>query len=158
MCFFDKKKYVIAVSCLKRSWYLAPFEWRISYNLGLIHLTIKQFTSAVQFLRASIAINSRVGESYLMLGVALNHLEEKQQAKQAFEHSLTLLPDNITLLLNYSIFLVKNENIESARVHFNKCESLVTNSNPKTLDPDLVKMSTQLGSILHSDKQEFTTE
>ena len=32
-----------AISCLKRATYLAPFEWKILYNLGLIHLTLNQY-------------------------------------------------------------------------------------------------------------------
>ena len=36
MCFFGKKKYVAAISCLKRAYYFAPFEWRTGYNLGII--------------------------------------------------------------------------------------------------------------------------
>ena len=29
MCFFGKKKYVAAISCLKRANYLAPFDWKV---------------------------------------------------------------------------------------------------------------------------------
>ena len=36
MCFFGKKKFVAAISCLKRANYLAPFDWKILYNLGLV--------------------------------------------------------------------------------------------------------------------------
>lgn len=39
MCFFGKGKYVAAVACLKRAVYITPFEWIISYNLGVVHLT-----------------------------------------------------------------------------------------------------------------------
>ena len=45
MCFFGKKKYVAAIACLKRANYLAPFDWKILYNLGLVHLTLQQFAS-----------------------------------------------------------------------------------------------------------------
>lgn len=31
-----------AISCLKRALYLAPFEWKTLYNLGLVHLTMQQ--------------------------------------------------------------------------------------------------------------------
>lgn len=42
MCFYGKKKYFAAVACLKKALYLDPFDWLISYNLGLIHLAIQQ--------------------------------------------------------------------------------------------------------------------
>ena len=32
-----------AISCLKRANYLAPFEWSIHYNLGLVHLAMNQY-------------------------------------------------------------------------------------------------------------------
>merc|ERR1712183_594900 len=43
MCFFGKSKYVASISCLKRAVYLAPFEWRVLYNLGLLYLTLQQY-------------------------------------------------------------------------------------------------------------------
>lgn len=42
MCFYGKKKYFSAIACLKKALYLDPFDWLISYNLGLIHLAIQQ--------------------------------------------------------------------------------------------------------------------
>ena len=36
MCFFGKQRFVAAIACLKRALYLDPFEWIISYNLGLV--------------------------------------------------------------------------------------------------------------------------
>lgn len=42
MCFYGKKKYFSAIACLKKALYLNPFDWLISYNLGLIHLAIQQ--------------------------------------------------------------------------------------------------------------------
>ena len=42
MCFFGKQRFVAAIACLKRALYLDPFEWIISYNLGLVHLNTGQ--------------------------------------------------------------------------------------------------------------------
>ena len=39
MCFFGKGRHVAAIACLKKALYLDPFEWIVSYNLGLVHLT-----------------------------------------------------------------------------------------------------------------------
>jgi Bardet-Biedl syndrome 4 protein len=71
MCFFGKQKYVAvrtlcrepvapvltraqAVACLKRALFLAPFEWIIAYNLGLVLLNTQQYASAFHYLSASI--------------------------------------------------------------------------------------------------------
>ena len=46
MCFFGKKKYVASISCLKRANYLAPFDWKILYNLG----KLKPLKSTIRLL------------------------------------------------------------------------------------------------------------
>ena len=51
MCFFGKGKYVAAVACLKRAVYITPFEWIISYNLGVVHLTTGQYASSFHYFR-----------------------------------------------------------------------------------------------------------
>uniref|UniRef100_A0A673K6N3 Bardet-Biedl syndrome 4 protein-like n=1 Tax=Sinocyclocheilus rhinocerous TaxID=307959 RepID=A0A673K6N3_9TELE len=69
MCFFGKKKYVAAISCLKRANYLSPFDWKILYNLGLVHLTMQQYASAFHFLSAAINLRPRMSELYMLLAV-----------------------------------------------------------------------------------------
>ena len=68
MCFFGKKKYVAAISCLKRANYLAPFDWKILYNLGLVHLAMQQFASAFHFISASVNLRPNRGQSFMLLG------------------------------------------------------------------------------------------
>uniref|UniRef100_A0A8C2EXL9 Bardet-Biedl syndrome 4 n=1 Tax=Cyprinus carpio TaxID=7962 RepID=A0A8C2EXL9_CYPCA len=67
MCFFGKKKYVADISCLKRANYLSPFDWKILYNLGLVHLTMQQYASAFHFLSATINLRPRMSELYMLL-------------------------------------------------------------------------------------------
>jgi len=42
MCFYRKERYVAAIACLKRAFFLDPFAWIISFNLGLVHLCTGQ--------------------------------------------------------------------------------------------------------------------
>lgn len=56
-----------AISCLKRAHYLSPFDWKVLYNLGLVHLTMQQYASAFHFLSAAINLNPRMGEVYMLL-------------------------------------------------------------------------------------------
>lgn len=51
LCFSSKKKYVAAISCLKRSLYLNTFDWKTNYNLGLLNLQLKQYSSAFHYLK-----------------------------------------------------------------------------------------------------------
>ncbi|NXH66966.1 BBS4 protein, partial [Hydrobates tethys] len=90
MCFFGKKKYVAAISCLKRANYLAPFDWKILYNLGLVHLTMQQYASAFHFLSAAINFQPKMGELYMLLAVALTNLEDIENAKRSYEQAVVL--------------------------------------------------------------------
>ena len=69
MCFFSKKKFVAAVSCLKRANYLAPFELNVLYNLALVHLYLQQSASAAVFLQSAIRLNRKHAPSYALLGI-----------------------------------------------------------------------------------------
>lgn len=90
MCFFGKKKYVAAISCLKRANYLAPFDWKILYNLGLVHLTMQQYASAFHFLSAAINFQPKMGELYMLLAVALTNLDDTENAKRAYAEAARL--------------------------------------------------------------------
>ena len=85
MCFFGKRKFVASISCLKRANYLAPFDWKILYNLGLVHLTMQQFASAFHFLSASINLKPSRGQSFGLLAVALTYLDDPENATAAYE-------------------------------------------------------------------------
>ena len=59
---------VQAISCLKRANYLAPFDWKILYNLGLVHLTMQQYASAFHFLSAAINLRPKAAPLFMLLG------------------------------------------------------------------------------------------
>ena len=104
MCFFSKKKFVAAISCLKRANYLAPFELYILYNLALVHLYLQQNASAAIFLQAAIRVNKKFAPSYALLAVALSKLNDTDNARRAFTYSLKLDPADPMALLNFAIF------------------------------------------------------
>ncbi|CDW57427.1 TPR 8 and TPR 11 domain containing protein [Trichuris trichiura] len=56
-----------AICCLKRAHYLAPLEWKILYNLGLVHLEVKQMASAFHFLSAALQFNASSPLLYVIL-------------------------------------------------------------------------------------------
>ncbi len=90
MCFFGKQRHVAAIACLKRALYLDPFEWIISYNLGLVHLTTGQFASAFHFLSASINLKPDFASSYMYLGMTLGRLDDFDNACAAFAKAIEL--------------------------------------------------------------------
>lgn len=58
MCFYGKKKNIAAISCLKKSLYLNPFEWITNFNLGLVLYQTQQYASAFHCFSVSIHIKS----------------------------------------------------------------------------------------------------
>ena len=52
-------------SIYKHYRYLDPFEWIISYNLGLVHLNTGQYASAFHFFSSSINLKPDFPSSYI---------------------------------------------------------------------------------------------
>ncbi|CAB4013157.1 Bardet-Biedl syndrome 4 [Paramuricea clavata] len=116
MCFFGKKKHIAAISCLKRAAYLAPFEWKVFYNLGLIHLSIQQYASAFHFISGAISLKPKNGELFMLLAVALANLDDKDNAKKAYNRAAMLDQNDPVICLNYSVLLYKmNERRNAAK-------------------------------------------
>ena len=55
----------------KRAVYLTPFEWIISYNLGIVHLSTRQYASAFHYFSTSINLQPTYARSYTYLALAL---------------------------------------------------------------------------------------
>ncbi|KAL4622796.1 Bardet-Biedl syndrome 4 protein [Arapaima gigas] len=154
MCFFGKKKYVAAISCLKRANYLAPFDWKILYNLGLVHLTMQQYASAFHFLSAAINLQPRMGELYMLLAVALTNLDDVENAKRSYEQAVTLDNSNPLVNLNFAILLYNQGDKAGALQQYQEMEKKVNNlldnsSNPE-FDPELVEMAQRMGVALQA--------
>jgi Bardet-Biedl syndrome 4 protein len=118
MCFFGQKKYVPAISCLKRALYLEPFEWLISYNLGLAYLHTQQYASAFHYLSSSITIKGDSATSYMYLGLALSRLDDLDNAIIAYQKALTMDPTDPLFPLNFCITLAKHGRLEQAAMQF----------------------------------------
>lgn len=116
MCFFGKKKFVAAISCLKRATYLAPFSWQILQNLGLVHLTMQQYASAFHFLSAAMNLNPQSGQLFMLLAVALKYLHDFKNSQQAYEQAMKLDVADPTIPLNYALLLNEMEEKDRAMV------------------------------------------
>ncbi|XP_062255039.1 Bardet-Biedl syndrome 4 protein isoform X1 [Platichthys flesus] len=152
MCFFGKKKYVAAISCLKRAHYLSPFDWKVLYNLGLVHLTMQQYASAFHFLSAAINLNPRMGELYMLLAVALTNLDDVDNATRAYEQAVTLDVSSPLVNLNFAIFLYNHVDKKGALDQYQEMERKVnllrdTSSNFE-FDLELMDMAQKMGAAL----------
>uniref|UniRef100_A0A8I3PY72 BBSome complex member BBS4 n=1 Tax=Canis lupus familiaris TaxID=9615 RepID=A0A8I3PY72_CANLF len=125
MCFFGKKKYVAAISCLKRANYLAPFDWKILYNLGLVHLTMQQYASAFHFVSAAINLQPKMGELFMLLAVALTNLEDPENARRAYAEAARLDRCNPLVNLNYAVLLYNQGERKGALAQFQEMEKKI---------------------------------
>lgn len=129
MALFGKGKHVAAISCLKRALYFDPFEWIVSFNLGLVHLHTKQYASAFHHLSTSINLKGDGGggspatssaeypTAYVYLGVALSNLQDPKNAIEAFKKAISL-EDTYSARLNYAIVLYNHGHDSLAKEQF----------------------------------------
>ncbi|XP_022647513.1 Bardet-Biedl syndrome 4 protein-like isoform X1 [Varroa jacobsoni] len=114
MCFFAKKKYVAAISCLKRAQYYGPFHWQVLYNLGLVHLTMQQGASAFHFAQAAIALglanhnNEALSQLYQVCALALDTMGEEASAQRAYQQALKLRPQDPLIAINMAVSAFRN--------------------------------------------------
>uniref|UniRef100_A0A673D0X0 Bardet-Biedl syndrome 4 n=1 Tax=Sphaeramia orbicularis TaxID=375764 RepID=A0A673D0X0_9TELE len=143
---------ITAISCLKRAHYLSPFDWKVLYNLGLVHLTMQQYASAFHFLSAAINLNPRMGELYMLLAVALTNLEDVENATRSYEQAVTLDQSNPLVNLNFAIFLYNHGDKKGALEQYQEMERKVNllrdSSSSFEFDPELMDMAQKMGAAL----------
>ena len=142
MCFFGKAKYVAAICCLKRAAYLAPFDWKILYNLGLVHLSMQQYASAFHFLSASINLRPSRGQTFMLMAVALSHLDDPENATAAYEQAISLDARDPAVAVNFAVFLAGEGDAVAAAHQLKNLEQRVTKLRQSNLDADPQVLST----------------
>lgn len=136
------------MACLKRALYLEPFEWIISYNLGLVHLSTGQFASAFHFLSASINLHPDFPSAYHYLAVALAKLDDLDHAIVAYDRAATL-EDDLSTRLNFAITLTNAGKHDDARKQLSQAEALYSAADDETRDdPGINERMTALRAAL----------
>mmetsp|Transcript_60156 Transcript_60156/g.97447 ORF Transcript_60156/g.97447 Transcript_60156/m.97447 type:complete len:412 (+) Transcript_60156:263-1498(+) len=148
MCFFGKQRYIAAIACLKKALYLDPFEWIISYNLGLVHLNTGHYASAFHYFSASINLKPDFPSSYMYLGMTLARLDDTENACAAYDKAIEMEEDML-FHLNYSITLVNSSLFDKARDHYEAFERLFQEADEETRkgDKDVAEMRAKLKSV-----------
>jgi Bardet-Biedl syndrome 4 protein len=113
-----KQRYVASIACLKRALYLDPFEWIISYNLGLVHLNTAQYASAFHYLSCSINLKADFPSSYMYLAICLARLEDLDNSFSAYDKAISMEADHL-FHLNYAITAYNAKLIDKAKEQFN---------------------------------------
>ena len=108
MWFFARDKKIFAATCLKRALYLAPMEWIISFNLGLVYLKNEQYVTAFVHMNTAANLNKNNPWVFFYLGIICGELNNDSNAKNCFEKALALKEDPI-ILFNYIVFLLRKK-------------------------------------------------
>jgi len=152
MCFFGKQRYIAAIACLKKALYLGPFEWIISYNLGLVHLHTQQAASAFHYFSSSINLKPDFAHSYMYLAIALSRLEDFDNACAAYDKAIGVAgsPGEPVFHLNYGVMLAKHNRLDDARQHLLQFRELWErlDEDAKNADPELLEQAGLLGGML----------
>lgn len=111
LCFSARKKYVAAVSCLKRAIYLNPFDWRMNYNLGLLNLQLRQFASAFHYLKTAVTMSNGASNVFTLLAICLENLDDELNARQAHisASKSSVASQAPAPIINYAIYLYNKD-------------------------------------------------
>uniref|UniRef100_A0A0M3IEF8 TPR_REGION domain-containing protein n=1 Tax=Ascaris lumbricoides TaxID=6252 RepID=A0A0M3IEF8_ASCLU len=127
MCFFGKGKYVAAISCLKKANYLSPLDWKICFNLGLVHNAMQQYASAYHFISSAVNLSRRSSMAFMALAVVLTNLDDIPNARKAYDRAIHLEKgDHPQILLNYAIFEAKQNELEKSTEYLNRYEEIIS--------------------------------
>ena len=135
MCFFGKRRYIASIACLKRALYLDPFEWIVSYNLGLVHLCTGQHASAFHFFSACVNLKPDFASCYMYLAVTLARLDDFDNACAAYAKAIELETDHL-FHLNYAVTLWNGGEEARCREQFEIFERLFEGLDRETRETD----------------------
>eukprot|EP01013_Petalomonas_cantuscygni_P030658 TRINITY_DN5668_c0_g1_i3.p1 TRINITY_DN5668_c0_g1~~TRINITY_DN5668_c0_g1_i3.p1 ORF type:complete len:480 (-),score=95.22 TRINITY_DN5668_c0_g1_i3:50-1489(-) len=126
MCFHSKGQQVAAVAAIGRALFLAPLEWIIALNMGIVFLGSELYASAFLYLSRAINLRPAYPPSYMYLGITLGHLNDPENAVQAYEKALTLEAQGEVhvVRLNYAITLHNYGHYEQAREQYTEFQRL----------------------------------
>ncbi|XP_050297667.1 Bardet-Biedl syndrome 4 protein homolog [Anthonomus grandis grandis] len=103
LCFYSKQKYIAAISCLKRGLWISPLNWKLLYNLALVHLSTNQAASGFNFACAAVNLRPNVGECFGLLGCTLYELKDTENAFKALRQAYSLAPTDMTVVANAAL-------------------------------------------------------
>jgi Bardet-Biedl syndrome 4 protein len=118
----------------------------VSYNLGLVHLSMSQYASAFHHFHAAVSMKPDFATSCMYLAVSLAKLNDLKSAFSAYEKALSLSPNDHVIYLNYSITLFNHDQVDKAKTVFSKFEELFKMMNDEKIehDEDVITMSNAL--------------
>ncbi|XP_012258563.2 Bardet-Biedl syndrome 4 protein [Athalia rosae] len=159
MCFYGKKKFVAAISCLKRAHYLNPLAPTSAFNLGVVLLSTGQPASAAVYLcNAAASANSvnfkQAGQTYMLLGVALKQLEDFKGAEKAMNKAYSLTPHDPLVLVNFAVVLEAAGRKQRASEMLVELDDILTTIGaPVEYNSEIVETARKLSAKLKQNEE-----
>ncbi|KAE9416089.1 hypothetical protein Angca_002318, partial [Angiostrongylus cantonensis] len=114
VCLFAKGRLAQAHSCLKKALFICPLDYKINYNLGLVHHAMGLMCSALHFLKAASELKRDDAQIIGAIAVVLSNLGDENNARRAYLKSISIEP-KAQVILNYAIFEFDHNNRDMAR-------------------------------------------
>lgn len=105
IAFHKEGRLIEAAAAYRQLIEVAPEHAVAAAYLGMLEFQRGHLAEAVQFLQASLAINSSQPEALSFLGAALQSLKRPEEALAAFDRALALRPDFMEVLVNRGLTL-----------------------------------------------------
>lgn len=150
VCLLAKGRLAQAHSCLKKASFICPLDYKINYNLGLVHQAMGLYCSALHFLKAASELKRDDPQIIGAMAVVLSNMNDVNNARRAYEKSISIDP-RPNVILNYAIFEYRQKNKDISRealTHFK------TVSNAGGCRKDLLAKADQLEDALLSLPQD----
>lgn len=133
---------------MKKALYLNPIQPVIYFNLGLIYLTMEQYSSAFHYILTSIKYNQQNAQAYMFLGICLKELNDNGNAYNAYMKAIDIEPENHLIYLNLAIFMAScgPEKHSNAKEYFEKHDELFK-SHFNASDPNKFEIESQRNAL-----------
>ncbi|CAL2036849.1 unnamed protein product [Caenorhabditis brenneri] len=98
-----RNKAAAAHSALKKAGFINPLNYKISYNLGVLHDIMNLHCSALHYIRLCTELQPQNSKAIGAMAVILSHMNDNRNARLAYKKSIELKPFP-SIVLNYAIF------------------------------------------------------
>uniref|UniRef100_A0A0N4WD97 TPR_REGION domain-containing protein n=1 Tax=Haemonchus placei TaxID=6290 RepID=A0A0N4WD97_HAEPC len=109
ICLFAKGRLAQAHSCLKKASFICPLDYKINYNLGLVHQAMGLHCSALHFLKAAAELKRDNAQIIGAMAVVLSNMNDINNARRAYEKSISMEPK--AEVVSFLIEIVKYKNV-----------------------------------------------
>jgi Bardet-Biedl syndrome 4 protein len=132
---------------------LDPFEWIISYNLGLVYLYTKQYASAFHYMNAASNYKNNLYLIFMYLGIILANLDDIYNAINYFDKALELQPHYL-VYYNYIVALTNHQMFANAKEKYEILVDMMNNiQNEEEYDSEIKNTLGEMKSILYTKKK-----